>query len=193
MKGEIIVKKLNSGDSRAFRLVYELFYKQVYQAAFFITNDAGLAEDVVHEAFLKLMDKIVQIKDPSKLEAWLCRTAANKARDIIRHRSVTTLFAEARDIYSDNQLISPETVLLEKEKKQIIQQHIRILQPEHKRVFYLKYYKDMSVNEISTETGIPAGTVKSRLARAREELKRIMDPEERLNRHSTVELQNRKR
>lgn len=139
------------------------------------------------------MDKIVQIKDPSKLEAWLCRTATNKARDIIRHRSVTTLFAETRDIYSDNQLISPETVLLEKEIKQIIQQQIRILQPEHKRVFYLKYYKDMSVNEISTEIGIPAGTVKSRLARAREEFKRIMDPEERLNRHSTVELQNRKR
>ncbi len=190
MRSEIIVKKLKSGDRRAFRLVYELFYKQVYQAAFFITNDAGLAEDVAHEAFLKLMDKIDQIKDPSKLEAWMCRIAANKAKDIIRHRSVTALFAEVRDIYLDNQLISPETVLLENEKKQIIQQQIGSLQPEHKHILYLKYYKDMSVHEISTEIGIPTGTVKSRLARAREEFKKIMDPEEC---HSIARSQNRKR
>ncbi|OPY57654.1 MAG: ECF RNA polymerase sigma factor SigW [Pelotomaculum sp. PtaU1.Bin035] len=186
MQIETIVKKLKNGDSHAFKLVYELFYKQVYQAAFFVTSDAGMAEDIVHETFLKLMDKIEQIKDPSKLEAWLCRIATNKARDIIHHRSVMTLFAEARDIYSDNQLISPETVLLEKERKQILQQQIRILQPEHKLILYLKYYKDMSVNEISTETGIPAGTVKSRLARAREAFKRH------LNRNSSVELQDRK-
>lgn len=174
MRSEIVLKKLKSGDRRAFRLVCELFYKQVYQAAFFITDDAGLAEDVACEAFLKLMEKIDQIKDPSKLEAWMCRIAANKAGDIIRRRSAAAPFAGARDIYLDNQLIPPDTVLLEKERKQIIQQQIESLQPEHKQVFYLKYCKDMSVQEISAEIGIPAGTVKSRLARAREEFKRIM-------------------
>lgn len=175
MRCEIIVTKLKSGDRRAFRLVCQLFYKQVYQAAFFITNDAGLAEDVACEAFLKLMDKIDQIKDPYKLEAWMCRTAANKARDIVRHGSSTAVFAGAGDMDLDNRLLSPETILLEKERKQVIQQQIRSLQPEHKYVFYLKYCKDMSVHEISTESGIPAGTVKSRLARAREEFKRILE------------------
>jgi len=188
LKTETIVLKLKNGDTQALRFVYELFYKPTFQAALFITNDIGLAEDAVHEVFLKVQNKIEQLQDPSKLETWLCRMASNTARDIIRHRSKSALFPEARDIYLDNQLISPETVLLDKEKKQIIQHLIRNLQPEYKSIIYLKYYADMSVNEISTTLEIPVGTVKSRLIRAREGIKKLLNPEDHLNRHKINRL-----
>lgn len=192
MKVETIVQKLKNGDIQALRLIYELFYKQAFKAAFFITNDAGLAEDAVHEVFLKLLNKVDQIEDPSKLEAWLCRTASNTARDIVRHRYRSALFAEARNVYSDNQRISPEVTLLINEEKQIIKQYIERLQPEHKIVIYLKYYQDLPVDEISKILGIPVGTVKSRLIRARVELRKIMDPENYLNRHNISSLADRK-
>ena len=184
MKTETIVSKIKSGDTQALRFVYELFYKPVYQAAYYITNDTGLAEDTVHEVFLKIQYKINQLEDPSKLEAWLCRMAANTARDIIRHRSRSTLFAEARGIYSDNQLFPPDTILLENEEKQAIKQQIDRLQLEHRQVIYLKYYREMSYEEISTALGIPVGTVKSRLFHARQEIKKLIEPKGSFKRHS---------
>lgn len=157
MKVETIVQKLKNGDIQVLQLVYELFYKSVFRAAFFITNDTSLAEDAVHEVFLKLTSRIGQLEDPSKLEAWLCRMASNTTRDIVRHRSRSALFAESRNVYSDNQRISPEIVQLINEEKQVIKQYIERLQPEHKIVIYLKYYQYLPVDEISKILGIPAG------------------------------------
>ncbi|MDD4238819.1 MAG: RNA polymerase sigma factor, partial [Desulfotomaculaceae bacterium] len=193
MKVETIVQKLKNGDMQILRLVLELFNKSVFQAAFFITNDTSLAEDAVHEVFLKLSNRINQLEDPSKLEAWLCRMASNTAKDIIRHRSRIGLFAEARDVYSDNQKVSPETVLLINEEKKVIKQYIERLQSEYKIVIYLKYYQDLPVNEISKILGIPLGTVKSRLIRARAEIRKIMDPENHFNLHNISSLADWKR
>lgn len=187
MKVETIVQKLIKGDIQALRLVYELFYISFFRAAFFITNDVGLAEDAVHEVFLKLTSKIDQLEDPSKLEIWLCSMASNAARDIVRHRSRSTLFAEARNVYSDNQTVSPEIVLIINEEKEVIKQYIERLQPEHKIVIYLKYYQDLSIDEISKILGIPIGTVKSRLIRARDELRKIIDSENQLNSYSSAD------
>ncbi|MDD4238358.1 MAG: RNA polymerase sigma factor [Desulfotomaculaceae bacterium] len=145
MQVEMIVQKLKNCDMQVLRLVYELFYKSVYQAAFFITSDTCLAEDAVHEVFLKLSSRIDQLEGPSKLEAWLCRMASNTAKDIIRHRSRSGLFAETRSVYSDNQTVSPETVLLANEDKITIKQYIEHLQPAYKIVIYLKYYQDLPV------------------------------------------------
>ncbi|MDD4238631.1 MAG: sigma-70 family RNA polymerase sigma factor [Desulfotomaculaceae bacterium] len=139
-----------------------------------MTNDTSLAEDAVHEVFLKLSSRIDELEDPSKLEAWLCRMASTTVKDIIRHRSRSGLSAGARNVYSDNQPVSPETVLLANEDKVTIKQHIERLQPEYKIVIYLRYYQDLPINEISKILGIPLRTVKSRLIRARAELRNII-------------------
>jgi RNA polymerase sigma-70 factor (ECF subfamily) len=82
-----------------------MFYKPLFQAAFFIVNDVGLAEDVVHEVFLKLHHKIDQLQDPSKLGVWLRRMAVNKAWDMVRSRAKGTLIPEAKIGYTDEQFI----------------------------------------------------------------------------------------
>jgi len=185
---ETIVSKIKSGDVQALRFVYELFYRPVYQAAYYITNDTGLAEDAVHEVFLKIKHKIEQLEDPSKLEAWLCRMAVNTARDIIRHRSRNTLYMEPRSIYSDNQLLSPDTILLIEEDKQVIKQKINSLQPEYRQILYLKYYRDMSCEEISTALDLPVGTVKSRLFHARQKIRKLTESEGNFPHHNTVKI-----
>lgn len=149
MDTETIVSKIKSGDVQVLRFVYELFYRRVFQAAYYITNDTGLAEDTVHEVFLKIKQKIEQLEDPSRLEAWLCRMAVNTARDIIRHRSRNTFYMETRGIYTDNQLLSPETILLIEEDKQVVKQKINCLQPEHRQILYLKYYRERKVKQES--------------------------------------------
>ncbi|MCL6478116.1 MAG: RNA polymerase sigma factor [Peptococcaceae bacterium] len=188
MKAETIVFKIKSGDAQAIRFVYELFYRPVYKSAYHITNDTGLAEDTVHEVFLKLPGKITQLEDPSRLEAWLCRMAANTARDIIRRRSRSTLFDEAKGIYSDKQLLSPETAFIINEEKQAVRQLVESLQPEYRQVLYLKYYREMSYEDISSALGVPVTTVKSRLFHARQEIKKLLEHEDRSIRHSTVKI-----
>lgn len=190
MKAETIVQKLKNGDIQALRLVYELFYRSTLQAAFFVTKDAGLAEDAAHEVFLKLQSKIGQLEDPSKLETWLCRMATNNARDVLRHRSKSKLFAEARGIYIQSQSISPETVMLDNEEKKLIQGVIGHLQLEYKHVIYLKYYRKMSIEDISKILGIPDGTVKSRLNRARIKIKKILERESPTKRHKSNKLKD---
>ncbi len=184
MKPKTIVQKLKNGDNEVLKLVYELFYKSTFQAALFITSDPNLAEDAVHDTFLKLRDKIDQLEDPSKLGAWLCRIAANIAKDLMSDRVKCTSLVEPLDKYQDKKLISPETVLLDKEAKQLIRQVIERLRPGYRQIIYLKYYEDMSVNEISKTLGLPAGTVKSRLFHARREIRKLIEPKTGFNRHN---------
>jgi len=185
---ETIISKIKNGDIQALRYVYELFYNPVYQAAYYITNETGLAEDTVHEVFLKIKYKIEQLEDPSKLEAWLCRMAVNTARDIIRHRSRTTLYMETRGVYSENQLLSPEAILLKEEDKQMLKQKINCLQPEYRQILYLKYYREMTCDEIGQALGLPVGTVKSRLFHARRKIKKLTEFEGNFPQQNTVKI-----
>ncbi|AEG60509.1 RNA polymerase sigma factor [Desulforamulus ruminis] len=173
MKSETIVTKLKNGDIETLKIIYELFYKRIFQAAYFVTGDIDLAEDVVQEVFLTLKNKIHQLADPSKLGSWLCRMSANKARNIIRHLARSSLVEDVGNIYKEEQLMSPETAVVTGEKSKEIIKMINRLTPEHRQLIYLKYYKDLTLDKISNVTGVPKGTVKSRLYYARREIKRL--------------------
>ncbi|SHF39686.1 RNA polymerase sigma-70 factor, ECF subfamily [Desulfofundulus australicus DSM 11792] len=174
MEKETLLQKLKNKDPQALRFLYEMFYKPLFQAAFFIVNDVGLAEDVVHEVFLKLHHKIDQLQDPSKLGVWLRRMAVNTAWDMVRNRAKSTLIPETEIGYAGEQFISPELICLDKEERLLVQKALRGLQPDHRIVLYLKYYEDMSIDQISNFLNIPVNTVKSRLIRARMELKKLL-------------------
>jgi len=173
---ETIVSKLIKGDVQTCRIVYELFYKPVYQAAYYIIHDPSLAEDIVHEVFLKMKYKIDQLQDRSKLEAWLCRMAMNTARDVIRGQARNTYYLETQ-VKQDNQQISPENSFLAKEVRNMIKQKIKCLNPGYREILYLKYYQDMSCEEISTVLTLPVGTVKSRLFHARQKIRKLIELE----------------
>ncbi len=172
---ETLVSKIKNGDMQTLRIVYELFYKPVYQAAYYVIKDPSLAEDVVHESFLKMKYKIDQLQDSSKLEAWLCRIATNIARDLIRRRLRNTFYMETRNVYPNNQPLSPETSLLQEEDKIMIKQKIKCLNPSYRQILYLKYYREMSCEEISTALNLPVGTVKSRLFNARQKIRKLIE------------------
>lgn len=174
MISEAIIEKIKIGDLQALKYVYELYYGSAYKAAFFITKDAGLAEDAVHETFIRLKDKIEQLEDHSKLGLWICRIAINKARDILRQRSKSTLYEDVRSIYKDDQNLCPETIYIINEEITAIQNYINLLHPYYKDVIYKKYYEQLTISEISKILGVPEGTIKYRLYQARKEIKRLM-------------------
>jgi len=172
---EEVIEQLKSGDRQALQDVYRLFYNRVFQAAFFVIRDFGLAEDIVHEVFLKIQDKVKQAKEPAKLGNWLCRIAINEARNMLRQRSRYILLSGYGE-YDDDRSFSPEHSLLAKENRETMKRVIAQLKPQYRQVVYLKYFEDMHLAEIGAVLGIPISTVKTRLFYARQQIKKILKP-----------------
>lgn len=145
--------------------LFRLFHGSVFYAAYYITNDRALAEDITQETFLKAYDHLDQLRDASRVEAWLVRIAINGARDALR-RSRNHLCSVSGDVAAAAESL-PENRLLSREEQRAVQSAIAALEPEYQEVVYLKYFREMTVREISEVTGAPEGTVKTRLRRAR--------------------------
>lgn len=169
-----IIEKLKNGDISAFKIIYELYSKKIFSVAVLVTRDERLAEDVVQEVFIKINEKITRLDDVSRIEAWLCRIAYNKAIDVMRNRSKSVLCSDVREILPVNSSVTPENIAMENEDKEELIRLINSLQIEYKQVLYLKYFLDLSVIKISYVLGIPEGTVRSRLTRARTVLKKML-------------------
>ncbi|ABZ83159.1 conserved hypothetical protein [Heliomicrobium modesticaldum Ice1] len=172
---EELIETLKAGGTDGLRLAYEQFYRSVYQAAFFILRDPGLAEDVTHDVFLKLGERIGQLRDPAKLESWLCQMAVNSARDLLRRRGRNVLCAEIRDEGVAFAEGSPEAATEKQEQSSILRQCISRLPPDYRSVIYLRFYLDQSIEQISATLDIPSGSVKSRLSRAKQRIRHWLE------------------
>lgn len=161
------LKKMAARDIRALEELFDLFHESVYKSAYFITRDRMLAEDVVQDTFLKAYDKIGQLKDASRVESWLIRIAMNKARDQLRRqrRQVSSSDNEARIPNVVDEM--PEALLLAREEHLAINKAIEDLALEYQEVIFLKYHREFTTKKIAETLGIPEGTVKTRLRKAR--------------------------
>jgi RNA polymerase sigma factor (sigma-70 family) len=158
-----------------FRHIYETFYYKVYRKAFQVTRDAHLAEDIMQETFIKAYNKLDTIIERDKIEAWLSTIASRTAIDFIRkEKGKATVPIEEMIGRLDQTLENNFSVEKKVEQmllKQEIEQQMTYLKPTLKEVLVLKYKKGFSDKEIARLLQIPNNTVKSRLHRARKQLK----------------------
>ncbi|MDI6710649.1 MAG: sigma-70 family RNA polymerase sigma factor [Thermoanaerobacterales bacterium] len=146
--------------------LFRLFHGSVFYAAYYVTNDRALAEDVTQETFLKAYERLDQLRDASRVEAWLVRIAINGARDALRrNRNLCPVSGDAEAAAAADSM--PENRLLSREERRAVQAAVSALEPEYQEAVFLKYFRGMTVREISEVTGAPEGTVKTRLRRAR--------------------------
>jgi len=146
--------------------LFRLFHGSVFRAAYCVTNDRSLAEDVTQETFLKAYERLDQLRDASRVEAWLVRIAINGARDALQRSRSIRLIPESKDAAAEAEA-TPENRLLSLEDQRALHEAVAALEQEYQEVVSLKYFRGMTVREISEATGIPEGTVKTRLRRAR--------------------------
>ena len=168
------VKKIKNGDIQPLESFYKLFYNSLFSIAYFIMRDDNLAKDAAHEVFLNLPNKIHQLKDYSKIEAWLNRIVINEAYNILRQRAKCSHVADISELYNTHSMPSPESEVLEKEEAFFVRGLIRSMPRDLQQVIFYRYYQNLTIDEISELLVIPRGTVKSRLFRAREALEKII-------------------
>lgn len=154
---------------RDFDRIYKDYSRLVYWAAYRVVSSHELAEDITQSVFEKVLlnsSKLSGMND-AQLKGWLYRVSTNLALDGTRRAKRELLSDEplGADIADDVEL--PEDELVKKQTASAVSKAIAELDEIYREVVMLHYFSEMTVREISKNTGISEGTVKSRLVRAR--------------------------
>ena len=155
----------------------EDYGQEVYRIAYFYIKDRQLAEDVFQEVFYKVMKNYHKFQHQSSEKTWLTRITINTCKDLLRTNWIkrVTTFSTWQEPQSDYE--APFDIEKQEEYQELYQM-IQKLPTKYKDVILLFYYKELSYEEISQILGIPEGTVRSRLARARTKLKKMISERE---------------
>lgn len=178
IKGKI--KQVKKGDQAAFEEVVMLFQNRIYQHCFRMVGNAHEAEDLAQEVFIRAYININSFDDNRKFSPWLYRIATNLTIDRLRKRKPDYFLdaeikgTEGLTMYSqlatDDRL--PEDEVEGLELQSYIHQEISNLPPIYRSIIILRYLEEFPLKEISEIMDIPLGTVKTRIHRGREILRR---------------------
>jgi RNA polymerase sigma-70 factor (ECF subfamily) len=161
------IEACQCGDTEAFRLVYESYKDRVYSIALcFFEGDEATAGDITQQVFLKLMTNISKFENRSQFSTWLYRVVTNACLD--RKRSLRRLlfFGSSNEIQIRDKRRSLEEAFVHREIEASIRKAVAALKPRLRIAILLKYFEDLSYEEMAIALGCSKGTVASRLNRA---------------------------
>lgn len=166
-------------SERSFDNIYTEYFRLVYWAAYRVVSSKEAAEDVTQQVFERVylnLDKLSGLAD-AQLKSWLYRVSTNLALDSVRKAKHELLSDEPVGAeVVDNEPLAEEE-LIQKRRQQAVREAIEKLDDTNKLIITLHYFSGMTVNEISAQTGISPGTIKSRLVRARNLLQGMLQSE----------------
>jgi len=174
---KLVEQVLREGTPRAFRPLYERYKDRVYNTAYRITGDPGVAEDVTHDVFVRIYERLGQFRRRSRFSSWLYRVTVNLATDVARRRSRERwLFAvrfgetpgggEPTSAAESGPLGSVESAEVAEEVSRAVAE----LSPKLRGVVVLRYFEGLSYEEVAEVLKVSVGTVNSRLSAAHERL-----------------------
>ena len=175
--GEHVIEACMEGDREAFRLLFEAYKDRVFSIAlYFFGGDESLAGDVVQQVFLKLFDKITQFRSESEFHTWLYRLTTNTCVDEHRKRRRFLPFGGETRAPAASHLKRPqEDAYARAEVSESVQAAIAALKPKLRVTILLKYFEELSYEEIAVVLNCSKGTVASRLNRGHKMLARRLD------------------
>ncbi len=167
-----LVSRARRGDADAYAALVAAHQEMTYRTAFLVLGNAAEAQDAAQEAFVRAYRALDRFRDGEPFRPWLLRIAVNAARN--RRRSAGRRHGlELRvgaSLSPDAAAPSAEASVLAAERRRILIDAVNKLVTDDRLVIGARYFLDLSEAEIATLLGIPRGTVKSRLSRARARL-----------------------
>ena len=171
------------GDQQAFAELVDLYQDKLYHMAYRMLSNRQEAEDVVQDTFLRVYKNLDRFDETLKFSTWIYRIATNLCIDRLRKRKpIYSLDAESQDyegldgysmIPSDDK--TPESELILSDTQRIIHQAMESLPPKYKSVMMLRYIQDLSLQEVGDILGMPVTTIKTRVHRGREFLRKKLE------------------
>jgi RNA polymerase sigma-70 factor (ECF subfamily) len=177
---EQLITKALTGDQRAYELLLVRHRKAILHVVTKIVRNREEAQDLVQETFMKAFNALVSYRSEYKFSTWLYKIAANCAIDFVRKKRIEALSLDRPIETKDGQVEielpdstwDPEKDLVRKQKLRSIDEAIESLPDKYREVIIYRHKDDKSYEEIAGILKTPVGTVKARIFRARELLKK---------------------
>jgi len=174
--------KVLAGSESASRALVGRYASPAVNFAFRMVGDRGLAEDLAQEAFLRVFQRLDSYDPQRRFASWFFQVLRNVAIDYLRaHRLDTTSLDELSEAgfqpaaeYSAS--CSPEGMAVRGEVKNAMAAALARIRPEYREVVVLRYQEGLTHPEIAEVLGVPVGTVKTNLHRARKALSALLKP-----------------
>jgi len=179
----LINRALETGDPKAYNELMKLYRDPIYFMLYEKVHDQELAKDLTIEALGKAFKKLHMYTPDYAFSTWLYTVARNNCIDYLRKHKLPTVSIDKMMLNEDGKrnnfdLVSkdldPEQTMEKKQRIAILRQIVDQLKPKYRDLVKLRYFKELSYEEIATTLDVPLGTVKAQLHRSREQLFKIM-------------------
>jgi RNA polymerase sigma-70 factor, ECF subfamily len=176
----VLVAQSREGDTRAFGELVRRYEGKIFRLAQHITQNREDAEDVLQESFLKAYEHLDQFKGDSKFYTWIVRIAVNQALMKLRRRKTSKAVSLDEQIDTGEDTVVREIAAWDEDPEQrftreelggILDEAIQSLEPPYRSVFVLRDIEEMSTEETAEALNLSVPAVKSRLLRARLQLR----------------------
>jgi RNA polymerase sigma-70 factor (ECF subfamily) len=166
-----LVTSARAGSTASFTSLVQIYQTPVYNLCYRMLGDPGEAEDAAQEAFLRAYSQLHRYDPARPFKTWLFAIASHHCIDRLRRRHVIWLGIDDEPLLSHPALLEPrpgpEQMAVRREEEATVQAVLAQLPPRDRSAIVMRYWYDMSYEEIARATGSTASAVKSRLHRAR--------------------------
>jgi RNA polymerase sigma-70 factor (ECF subfamily) len=186
-----LVQKALLGDEKAFARLLSRYKDTIYFMLLKMLNNRSDAEDLTLEAFGKAFKNLHQYSPTYAFSTWLFKIASNNCIDFLRKKKGVMIplendneqleISETAKLKSKD--LNPEERLIRKQKAILLRKVVRRLKPHYQTLVELRYFNELSYEEIAQELQLPLGTVKAQLFRARQMLFKLIESTEMNDHH----------
>jgi RNA polymerase sigma-70 factor (ECF subfamily) len=178
------IARLKQGDVGGLEILARLYYLQAVRAAYLIVQDHALAEDVVQNSFINLVGKIIQFDEARPFRPWFMRSVVNNSISACRQRKRVVSLDQIDDDYDQiGELLkisnlgdTLEDIYIDEEMRSTVWHALEQLNPQQRAAIVLRYYLELSENELTEELQRPKSAIKGMLFSARQKLRQLLEP-----------------
>jgi RNA polymerase sigma factor (sigma-70 family) len=185
---KLIQLALHKGDQKAYAELLHRYRESVYFTMLRMCNNKDDADDLTIEAFGRAFKRLDQYTPTYAFSTWLFKIASNNAIDFLRNKKKNTALSLDTKMENDegqefsknikSQTLDPEEHIIKKQRVEMLRDVVERLKPHYKELVKMRYFDEMSYEEIAVKMELPVGTVKAQLFRARDLLLNILKNQE---------------
>lgn len=172
---EELLERLAGGEQKALSELYDRYSRPVYSTGMRLLGDASLAEELVQDVFLRVWRR-AETFEPSKgnFSTWLYGISRNRAFDLHRRQKVRPISSGPEALEREPDASTPDLDPQARVDGWDLARSLSLLPAQHREILMMAYYRGLTQSEISSHTGLPLGTVKTRVTAALKRLRSVM-------------------
>jgi RNA polymerase sigma-70 factor (ECF subfamily) len=166
------VEKLQPTEDAAFEQIMREYGTRVLRLVTFLVKERNVAEDITQDVFVKVYRNLPRFRGQSTMQTWIYRIAVNECKGYLRSWAFRKIWPGSWiKVGSD---ASTEHVVMKQYERDELVEQVQSLPPMYRQVIVLHYYADLSIAEVANVLSVSEGSVRTRLHRARQQLKKRM-------------------